>query len=157
MRQGDEVLTSKDGEVWDGEAIFVCRFENTNVVKTAGMFFSSNFIKRADLGPKGKVYNTAVNIDGDLCATYCFESESDSSYWIREELPKLRKKYGNLSCRRYALDALEVGDTCRVSWEGYDECVILEVKEQSPNRPVFILDSGWLESVHKCYKIGDTV
>ena len=157
MEQGDKVLTSKDGEVWDGEAIFVCRFENTNVIKTAGMFFSSSFIKRADIGEKGKVYNRAVSVTGGLVSTYCFESEKAIDTWVREELPKLRKEYGNLAYSVYSLDSLEVGDTCRVSGDGYDEFVILEVKEQSPNRPVFILDSGWLESVYKCHKIGDTV
>ena len=157
MEQGDKVLTSKDGEIWDGEATFVCRFENTNVVKIAGMFFSSSFVKPANIGEKGKVYNTAVMIDGDLCATYCFSSEEDAATWVLEELPKLRREYGLLSSSMYSLDALEVGDTCRVYGDGYDEYTILEVKEQSPNRPVFILDSGWLESVHKRYKIGDTV
>ena len=154
MRQGDKVFTSKDSEVWDGEAIFVSRFENTNVVKVAGMFFSSNFVKPANIG---KVYTTAVMVDGDLCATYCFGSRSGADDWVMGELPKLRNKYSNLSSVIYKLDALEVGDTCRVSGDGYNGYTILEVKEQSTNRPVFILDSGWLESVHKRYKIGDTV
>ena len=132
MRQGDKILTSKDGEVWDGEAIFVCRFENTNVVKVAGMFFSSSFVKPANIGKKGKVYNTAVRIDGDLCATYCFESRDDAGCWVMEELPKLRKKYPNLSSVIYELDSLEVGDTCRVSGDGFDEYTILEVKNSHP-------------------------
>ena len=157
MRQGDKVLTSKDGDVWDGKAIFVCRFENTNVIKTAGMFFSSSFIKRADIGKKGKVYNTAVSITGELISTYCFESEKDAAYWTLEELTKLRKEYGNLSCSMYSLDSLEVGDTCRSFGYGYGELIIIEVKEDTPNQPVFVLDSGRVEPVHSCYKIGDTV
>ena len=76
MWQGDKVLTSRDGEIWEGEATFVCRFENTNVIKTAGMFFSSSFVKPANIGEKGKIYDTAVMIDGDLCATYCFSSRA---------------------------------------------------------------------------------
>ena len=157
MRQGDKVLTSTDGKVWDDEAIFVCYFDGTMVVKVDGMFFSSSFVKWADLGKKGKVYNTAVSITGNLVSTYCFESEKDADHWVSEELTKLRKKYGNLSYNLRPLDSLEVGDACRVSGEGYDEFVILGVKEPSPNRPIFVLDSGWVESVYKCHKIGVTV
>ena len=153
MNKGTKVFVSKedDGVTWDVEAEFVSMFRGSHVVKVGDFLHSKQHVKRADIGSKGKTYNTAVRISGGLLATYTFESEELAITWVEKEVPGLRSEYGSINFDIYDIEPLEVGGTCYVSGEGSEVFTILEVHETSPHRPVFVLDSGFVESVYKCY------
>jgi hypothetical protein len=45
-----------------------------------------------------------------------------------------------------------VGERCRVIGDGADEYVIESLVAYNANRYGFVLDSGWVEEVAKCYE-----
>ncbi|NCU32448.1 MAG: hypothetical protein EOM23_05855 [Candidatus Moranbacteria bacterium] len=85
-------------------------------------------------------------------SSFAFETEADVKAWEKKELPELVNSYGPLHIKKFKLDGLKIGDKCRVAGEGTDVFTIIGQKMFSPNRPGFLLDSGWYEEVVKCYK-----
>ncbi len=96
-------------------------------------------------------YFVAIRTSGNLHSAYAFADEAAADNWIRDTLPQLQAQYGavDIACR-YPLDGLRVGDRCKVSGEGGDVFTIVGRKMYSPDRPGFMLDSGWCEEVVKC-------
>ena len=109
-------------------------------------------MKRANLDV---VYTKALKVSGDLRCSYAFETQEDMDVWIKDEHPKLCKEYGKLSYSTKDLDGLKVGDSCWVIGEGDETFIIKELIQFSPNRPGFVLNSGFREEVVKCYKPRD--
>lgn len=98
-----------------------------------------------------KTFKYCVKTTGQLYSNFVFENSESLEKWTKEEFPALQRKYGKMHMGVYDLPKLKVGDTCRVIGEGNEIFTIEGLKEYSPNRYGFILDSGWCEEVAKCY------
>lgn len=98
-------------------------------------------------------FTKAITVSGAFGSHFVFTSDEEKTNWIKNELPKLRDKYGNVNIsNEWDLPGFEIGDTCHVWGEGSDKFVIEALKCYSPYRYGFLLDSGWYEEVAKCYK-----
>ena len=100
-----------------------------------------------------ETFSKSVHVKGDLICSFAFPTTSEVIRWVEIDLPKLREEFSSISYSVHDLDELVVGDTCLVSGDGYEEYVILELFWYGPNRPGFVLDSGFTEEVVKCYRV----
>jgi hypothetical protein len=98
------------------------------------------------------IFRVGVTVSGKLCSSFVFASQRSYLKWVIGPFRKLQKEYGDLNKSEYPLPGLRIGDKCRVHGEGPDIFTIEGiVKYNSPNRYGFLLDSGVVEDVHKCY------
>lgn len=93
-----------------------------------------------------------VTVKGDLQSNYVFQDLDELADWLKHDIPLLEEKYGELTYTITTLPELKIGDECFVMGEGYDKFKIMELTRYSPHRYGFILDSGFIEEVAKCYK-----
>lgn len=98
-------------------------------------------------------FTKAVTVTGQLRSTYEFESNEDVSKWMLTVLPSLREQYGDLQCHKFDLPLLNIGDRCHVSGDGDEVYTIEGIKQYSPDRYGFLLDSGFSEEIYKCYPV----
>lgn len=99
------------------------------------------------------VFTKRVSIRGRLLSSYVFQNQTEVNNWLEDVFPRLQAKYNNdLTYEVSDLDGLKVGDKCCVIGDGDEVYEILGMKVYSKNRYGFILDSGWVEEVAKCYK-----
>lgn len=94
-----------------------------------------------------------VRISGNFHTNYVFKSETELNNWLDKDLKELQKKYGELNVQITDLDGLNIGDNCYVIGDGDVVYRIIGLKNYSPNRYGFVLNSGWVEEVAKCYKM----
>ena len=99
------------------------------------------------------IFTRCVTLTGEYNATFVFQTQKAMEKWIASELPELEKRYGTLEVNTRTLQGLKVGDSCKVVGDGDLVYVIRRIREYSPNNYGFILDSGWVEPVYKCYKV----
>ena len=100
-----------------------------------------------------KTFRWKVSVRGELIASYVFQDLQEVDSWLNFELQNLNKQYDtDLEYKITTLDELKVGDTCHVDGEAQDIFKIIELLRYSPHRYGFILDSGVVEEVAKCYK-----
>jgi hypothetical protein len=100
-----------------------------------------------------KVFTKALSVSGDLWATFVFTSKRELDSFKKHELQELSKKYKITRVSIYKLDKLKIGDTCMVLGEGVEKFKIEALKQYAKYNYAFVLDSGWTEPVHKCYKL----
>lgn len=98
-----------------------------------------------------KVFNLCISTSGSLLCNFVFENNEEQSKWMLEELPKLKKKYGELQLKRSYLPGLKVGDKCNVWGEAQDVFTIRKLIKRENYRYSFLLDSGCTEEVAKCH------
>ena len=96
-------------------------------------------------------FKVCVRVTGTLHSSFVFKSIKDANVWIRLDFEELKKQHGNVSFTREILTPLYIGDKCNVYGDGADVYTILGIKEYSPNRFGFILNSGFSEEVAKCH------
>jgi hypothetical protein len=103
---------------------------------------------------KNKKFKYSVVVKYNLQCSYHFTSLKECSNWINVEYPKLVEKYSDLTLEIRKLDNLKIGDRVYVYGDG--DCgegdIIKDVIKYSDNRYGFLLDSGCVEEVDKCYK-----
>lgn len=97
------------------------------------------------------IFTRMARVRGALYSSYCFTSEKKLKEWIKSEFPLLEKQYGALELTVSKLPGFKVGDTCFVWGEGSDTFTIEGIKQYSPHRFGFLLDSGCSEEVVKCH------
>lgn len=98
-----------------------------------------------------KVFNLCITVKGSFWGSFVFEDNAEQSKWMLEELPKLRKKYGDIRLLRSYLPGLKVGDKCNVWGEASDVFTIRKLIKRDDYRYSFLLDSGCTEEVAKCH------
>ena len=91
-------------------------------------------------------------VRGGLWSSYVFQNREEITTFLSTELPKLRKKYGELTFDVEPLPGLKVGDTCLCYGEGSDELKIEDARQLGPYRWSFALSHGCWEEVAKCWK-----
>lgn len=98
-----------------------------------------------------KIFTIGISVRGGLGSSYVFESQEAADEWLETEFPLLEKEYGKLEYYTCDLPGLKIGDQCNVYGDGTDVYLIEGLKQYSPNRWGFILDSGFSEEVYKCH------
>ena len=98
-----------------------------------------------------KVFKVCIKVYDGLQSSYVFEDEMKAQKWIKNEFPKLKKKYASLKFRKESLPGLKIGDDCNVYGEGMDVFTIQKLIKYSEDRYGFLLDSGSVEEVAKCH------
>ena len=93
----------------------------------------------------------AAHVSGSYDCTFYFKQQKDLANWLKADFLKLQEKYGELKVSQERLSGLKVGDTCHVYGDGNNEYKIVGFEKWAPNYYGFVLDSGFIESVHKCY------
>jgi len=93
-----------------------------------------------------------VRVSGKFNSNFVFKSETELNDWLDKDLKELQKEYSELNVQITDLDGLNIGDECHVIGDGDEVYRIIGIKNYSPNRFGFILNSGWAEEVAKCYK-----
>jgi len=100
-----------------------------------------------------EIFTKKVNITGNYIASFVFRDEEEMNTWLNTEFPKLKKEHGELSYHTSDLDGLKVGDGCLVVGDGDEEYTIEGLVKYSEYSYGFVLDSGWVEPVSKCYAV----
>jgi hypothetical protein len=100
---------------------------------------------------KEKIFKSKVRVQGGLLSSYVFENEDAANAWLAKDFVDLQAKYGPLSAALSSLPGLKIGDACRVIGDGEEEYVIEGLVAYNANRFGFVLDSGFVEEVAKCY------
>ncbi len=85
--------------------------------------------------------------------SYSFHSLDDVDNWLETEFVQLKKKYNNLVYNIFDLPGLKIGQKCHVNGDGPAVYKIIDVDESMKNRPLFILDDGFMEEVQNCYAV----
>lgn len=98
-----------------------------------------------------KTFTVGIGVSGNFNAAYVFESKSAADTWLDTVFKDLICEYGELKHWIVTLPGLQIGDRCNVYGDGDEIYVIEGLKEYSPNRYGFILDSGFCEEVYKCH------
>ena len=98
-----------------------------------------------------KIFTVGISVSGNFNSSYVFESESAADTWLDTVFQDLIHEYGELRYSVCDLPGLKVGDRCNVFGDGDEVYVIEGLKQYSPNRYGFILDSGFCEEVYKCH------
>lgn len=98
-----------------------------------------------------KIFTLCISTSGSLLSDFVFEDNREQAKWMLEELPKLKKKYGELRLERRYLPGLKVGDRCNVWGESTDVFTICELIKRGEYRYSFLLNSGCTEEVAKCH------
>ena len=98
-----------------------------------------------------KIFTVGISVTGGLGSSYVFETNEEADKWLETEFPSLEKEYGRLKYYVCDLPGLKIGDRCNVYGDGTDAYVIEGLKQYSPNRWGFILDSGFSEEIYKCH------
>ena len=99
-----------------------------------------------------KTFSISLSTSGDLYSSFVFSDNSELGSWLAEELPILKSKY-NITYKVEKLDVLKIGDKCHVTGDGLDVYTIKKVIKFSPYRYGFVLNTGFVEEVAKCYKV----
>lgn len=87
-----------------------------------------------------------------LYSSYSFHSMNEVENWLETEFVQLKKTYDTLVYSVFDLPGLKVGEKCHVNGDGAEVYKIIGVDERMKNRPLFVLDSGFVEEVQKCFK-----
>lgn len=85
-------------------------------------------------------------------ASFVFTGQEQKNEWLRAGFESLQEKYGPLEYDEEALPGLMIGDKCRVLGDGSDVYTIEGLTKYEEHRYGFILDSGFVEEVAKCYE-----
>lgn len=99
--------------------------------------------------PDDSKLKSAKNV---LYSSYSFHSMNEVENWLETEFVQLKKTYDTLVYSVFDLPGLKVGEKCRVNGDGADVYKIIGVDERMKNRPLFVLDSGFVEEVQKCFE-----
>ena len=99
-----------------------------------------------------RVFTRRVRVSGKLLSNFVFADQAAVEVWQNEALPGLEKKYGKLDLTVSDLPGLKIGDRCHVIGEGSDVFTIERLVAWDADRFGFVLDSGWVEEVAKCYE-----
>lgn len=99
------------------------------------------------------VFKYQIEVRGGLLATYIFETCKQIEDWKKTDVPFLEQKYGPLELSQSDLPALTVGDKCHVLGDGDAVYVIKGLDRWKNHRYGFILNSGRVECVSKCYPL----
>lgn len=98
-----------------------------------------------------KVFWYRVSTKGNLLCNYVFENKMQVDKWVKEEFPKLKRKFGTLEYTISDLPGLQIGDKCHVWGEAQDVFKIERMVKFEEHRYGFVLDSGFVEEVAKCH------
>ena len=98
-----------------------------------------------------KAFHYMVNTTGNLVCNFVFEDKKALDTWVAKEFPKLKKKHKKLEYSVHTLPGLKVGDSCHVCGEADDVFKIERLIKWEDHRYGFVLDSGCVEEVAKCY------
>lgn len=98
-----------------------------------------------------KIFTIGIRVWGGLGSSYVFESQEEANTWLETEFVKLKEKYSDLQYSIRDLPGLKIGDQCNVYGDCTDVYLIEGIKQYSPNRWGFELDSGFSEEVYKCH------
>ena len=98
-----------------------------------------------------QTFHHMVTTTGNLMCNFVFEDKKSLDKWIETEVPKLKKEHKKLDFLVRSLPGLKVGDSCHVWGEADDVFKIERLVKWSEHRYGFVLNSGWVEEVAKCY------
>ena len=94
-----------------------------------------------------------LRVHSNRCsASFVFTGQEQKNEWLRAGFESLQEKYGPLEYDEEALPGLMIGDKCRVLGDGSDVYTIEGLTKYEEHRYGFILDSGFVEEVAKCYE-----
>lgn len=96
-------------------------------------------------------FTWAAHVSGDYDCTFHFHNLEDLAVWMKSDFLKIKENYGKLTIKQERLTGLSIGDICRVWGDGINEYKIVGFEKWSTHYYGFVLDSGCVESVHKCY------
>lgn len=99
------------------------------------------------------IFKHAVHVRGGFNSSYVFTSKELMESWIKTKIPYLIMVYKDISYSVIDLPGLQVGEECRVHGDGDEVYRITGLIPYNENRYGFILDSGFVEEVVKCYKV----
>ena len=97
--------------------------------------------------------NWLINTTGEFNSYYHFSTKEEALNWIKKQYPKLQKTYSPIDYSLVPIkDKFKIGDRCYVIGDGNEEYIIEEQIEYTPTKFAYRLNSGFLETIHKCYK-----
>jgi hypothetical protein len=100
-----------------------------------------------------KVFTKRVTVSGSFNSHFVFETADDVRQWLATDFIELNETYDDLTFKVTDLDGLKIGDKCHVIGDGNEEYTIIGIQKYSLNRYAFLLDSGFMEEVAKCYSV----
>ena len=100
-----------------------------------------------------KTFHYMVTTTGNLLCNFVFEDKKALDTWIAKDFPKLQKQHKKLDFSVRPLPGLKVGDSCHVWGEADDVFKIERLVKFEEHRYGFVLDSGFIEEVAKCYSL----
>lgn len=99
------------------------------------------------------IFKYSAFVSGNYSCLYVFENSQQLDSWTNSEFKKLKNQYGNLLLRVEVLDQLKIGDKCHVNGDGNEIYQILDITKFDEYQYGFILDTGFVENVAKCFKV----
>lgn len=97
-------------------------------------------------------FNFALTVSGNYSETLVFKGRKAMTLWIETESEILCEKYGELKISAKPLDRLKIGDACYLIPDENKMFRIIGWIKYSNNSYGFVLDSGEIVPVHKCFK-----
>ncbi len=99
------------------------------------------------------IFKHRIIVRGGLSSSFVFTDKDLMDSWIKTKIPYLKMVYKDISYSVHDLDGLQIGDSCHVVGDGREVYRITGLVPFDENRYGFVLDSGFVEEVAKCYKI----
>jgi hypothetical protein len=117
-------------------------------IKSINLESKKESLKKSDF----KSFSHALNIRGEYNTTYEFQSIEDVDNFLKNEYPKYKEKYSNITYSILDLEIFKFNDNCNVNGEGTDNFKIIGLNKYSKYSYGYILNNGFIEPVHKCHR-----
>jgi hypothetical protein len=118
-------------------------------IKSINLESKKESLKKSDF----KSFTHAFTMRGSYNTTYEFQSLEDANLFLKDEYPKYKEKYSNITYSILDLEIFKFNDHCNVHGEGTDKFKIIGINKYSEYSYGYILNNGFVEPVHKCHRL----